>query len=74
MDTTRAATAAKVERAREDAGLSRLALSVETGIPRSTLNRMLDGKQSFSVEHIDLIAAALAVEPGALLEFRVRAA
>lgn len=72
MDTT-TATAAKVTKAREKAGISVLALSDSTGIPRSTLTRMLAGKQSFTVAHIEAIADALEVDPTSLLEFRAAA-
>lgn len=72
MDTT-TATAAKVEAARTAAGISRLALSEQSGIPRTTLIRMLDGKQSFTVEHIDVIATVLNVDPTTLVEFKAAA-
>ena len=72
MDTTKA-TAAKVEAARESAGVSRLALSESSGIPRTTLNRMLDGKQSFTVQHIEDIAAAFGMDPRELVSFRAAA-
>lgn len=69
MDTT-TATAAKVEQARERAGISRLALSEATGIPRSTLIRKLNGHQSFTVGDIDVIAQALRVDPATLVAFK----
>lgn len=69
MDTT-TATAAKVEAARESKGVSRLALSHQTGIPRTTLIRKLDGKQPFTVTDIQAIAGALEVHPTSLVEFR----
>lgn len=73
MNTTRA-TAAKVEAAREEAGISRLALSNAAGIPRSTQNRMLDGHQSFTVEAIEAIARVIGVPPETLVDFRGAAA
>lgn len=67
-DTT-ARTAAKVESAREDAGLTRLDLSEAAGIPYSTLHRKLSGKQSFTLDDIDVIADIFAVDPISLLDF-----
>lgn len=73
MDTT-TATAAKLEAARESAGVSRLALSEASGIARTTLNRILDGKRPATVEDVDFIAAALRVDPTTLVEFKAAAA
>lgn len=73
MNTTRA-TAEAVEAARKAAGISRLALSDQTGIPRSTLIRRLAGKQSFTVAEVEAIAHALNVEPSTLVKFEEAAA
>lgn len=73
MDTTRA-TAARLEEARIKAGVSRLSLSEQSGIPRTTLNRILNGQTSASVDQVDRIAAALSVEPEKLVAFKGAAA
>lgn len=69
MDTT-TATAARVEAARIEAGISRLALAEKSGIARTTLNRILDGFRPATVSDIDCLAAALGVDPTTLVDFR----
>ena len=69
MNTT-TATAAKVEAARIKAGVTAVALSDATGIPRPTLTRKLKGQYPLTVADIDVIAAALEVDPESLVEFR----
>lgn len=69
MDTT-SATAAKVEAAREQKGISRSALAEAAGIPYATLHRKLNGQSPFTVPDIDVIARVLGVNPASLVEFR----
>jgi len=47
-----------IERAREAAGLSILALSEATGIPRTTLKRKLGNLSAFTVGELETIARA----------------
>ena len=70
METTTAATAARVSAAVSQAGMSRLNLSEASGIPYTTLGRKLRGLSSWTVEEIDHVARALSVEPASLVEFR----
>lgn len=53
------AVAAKVDAARETAGLSVLALSEQSGVARSTLDRKLKGVGDFTVREIKALATAL---------------
>lgn len=63
MDSTQyaAAVAANVEKAIEAAGRSVLSVALETGIPRTTLDRRLrsNGFSPFSVTELKLIADLL---------------
>ena len=70
------AVSAKVNQAREDAGLSVLSLSEKTGIPRSTLDRKIHGHADFSVREIKAIAIALNTSAANLtvIEDRIAAA
>lgn len=51
-------TAERIERAREAAGLSQRALAVVTGIPQSTLSRIISGTRVVKVPELVVIAAA----------------
>lgn len=51
-------TAERIERAREAAGLTQRALAVATGIPQSTLSRIISGTRAVKVPELVVIAAA----------------
>lgn len=69
MDTTRYAqsVAGSVVHLMNEAGESRLSLSTKTGIPRTTLNRRLDGHSSFTVRELAAIATVLGANVSDLL-------
>ena len=48
--------------------------ALATGIPRSTLNRRLTGKSTFTVSEIELLAAHFGTTPVELLRAEVEAA
>lgn len=70
METTTAATTARVVAAVTQAGMTRLELSEESGIAYTTLGRKLRGQSSWTVEDIDIVARVLKVEPASLVQFR----
>lgn len=53
------AVAANVEKARTGAGLTKLALSESSGIPRTSLDRKLKGQGDFTVRELKSLAIAL---------------
>jgi transcriptional regulator with XRE-family HTH domain len=69
MDSTKAATARKVDAAREGAGLSISELAVASGIPYATLHRKLRAQSPFDFDDIDRLAAALSTTPRDLIAF-----
>lgn len=69
MDTTRQATARKVDAVREAAGMTIKDLSVASGIPYATLYRELKGQSSFDFDDIDALAVAMGVPQRDLVEF-----
>lgn len=66
MDISRE-TAARVQTALDAAGRSTLALSEQTGIPRTTLLRRLTGTSPFTVDELALIASNLDIEVHSLI-------
>ena len=68
MDTTKR-TAAAVEAARIEKGMTRLELSEASGIPRPTLYRRLDGHVPFDIDELERVANALGVDPVTLPKF-----
>lgn len=51
----------QVVAAMNEASTSRLALAEKAGIPRTTLNRCLDGHRVFNTAELDAIAKALEI-------------
>jgi transcriptional regulator with XRE-family HTH domain len=47
--------------------VSQVALSDETGIPRVTLRRRLNGHSPFNVDELELVCAHLGLDPAELL-------
>lgn len=69
MDSTpQARIAEAVRELMETQGVSQLALSEATGIPRATLIRRLNGHASFTVAELADVAAQLGVRPSQLLQ------
>jgi len=66
MDITRH-TAERVAAGIEAAGLTPLAVSEQTGIPRTTLLRRLTGTSPFTVAELGLISAEIGVTPESLI-------
>lgn len=66
MDITRH-TAERVAAGIEASGLTTLAVSERTGIPRTTLLRRLTGTSPFTVAELGLISAELGVAPESLV-------
>ena len=66
MDITRY-TAERVAAGIEAADLTTLAVSEQTGIPRTTLIRRLTGTSPFTVAELGLISAELGVAPESLI-------
>lgn len=54
----------QVATAMKESGVSRNALADQTGIPRPTLNRSLDGHRPLNTDEIEAIAKALDVPLG----------
>ena len=59
INTYAATVAANINRAIKARGVTVLELSESSLIPRSTLNRRLQGKSPFTVAEVEQIAAAL---------------
>lgn len=72
MDTT-TATAKRIAAAVNEAGVTRKELSEATGIPATTLFRIIKGQTPADVEQIAAIARFLNVSATALVEFEVAA-
>jgi len=53
------AVSARINALRQSAGLSILTLSEKSGVPRTTLDRKLNGHADFSVREVKAIAEAL---------------
>lgn len=66
MDITKR-TAERVAAGIESAGLTALAVSEETGIPRTTLHRRLTGTSPFTITELGNIATLLNVAPESLI-------
>lgn len=66
--------AARIDKAIQEASRSHRWVSVQTGIPLSTLNRKLNGHGDFDVSQVAKIARVLTVRPITLLppEFHVQ--
>jgi transcriptional regulator with XRE-family HTH domain len=64
----RARFAANVERLRQGSGLSLDQLASRSQIDRAELDAILSGEDEAQIEMIYLLAGALSVEPGLLLE------
>lgn len=62
-----AAVAESVTRKMEEAGISILSLSDQTGIPYSTLRRRCLGQKAFTVEDLAVIGHVLKIEPARFL-------
>jgi predicted transcriptional regulator len=75
MDTPRSAsTTANVNKAFEASGLTRRELSDGSGIPYTTLYRLLNGHGSWTIEQIASVAKVLGVKPSRLVVFEETAA
>lgn len=70
----RRTVAANVKRALDDAGLNKTRVSRETGIPRVTLVRCLDGHYPFSVDHLERIGALVGRDPESFMRVEESAA
>ena len=68
IDSIVAGTAKRVTDAAMAAGKSQVALSDETGIPRATLIRRMDGHSPFNVLELGRVAVALGVSVSSLID------
>ncbi|MFF3065946.1 helix-turn-helix domain-containing protein [Oerskovia sp. NPDC057915] len=64
------AVAANIETARRQSGLTKLSLAASSGIPRTSLDRKLNGRGDFTVREITALATALGTTPHALVTTR----
>ncbi len=62
-----------LRRVRLEKGISQETLALESGLEYSQINRIELGKINTSISHLFIIAKALKVQPGELLEFETGA-
>ncbi|WP_168165373.1 helix-turn-helix transcriptional regulator [Brachybacterium sp. HMSC06H03] len=73
-DSTAAALGAIIRRAAEDRDMTLVELAERSGVPRGSLYRYIDGDRDMTLPTIESIAAALGLDPGAMIQDAIQQA